>query len=230
MDYKDLIINLSEIPTKREDIAENLEQLRQHAEYLGSRDDVSDPRASGILQTAPAYIQKQVERLQRHLDGEADLIAWISRSLMELLFVLRYMYNSPDRYDEVIQEQLKDLRDIEEIIYSGEESSEEDPEDIKFFRKDMKKLWERIEAFGIKRDDLNGPTRAYQYAKDTQLEDEYRQHWKIHSKYIHPTPYLLFGRRSFVYGDGAGLYFWVLAQYYAARNLRDIHRMVESIP
>jgi len=47
---------------------------------------------------------------------------------------------------------------------------------------------------------------------------------------MHPTSYLLFGKRSFVYGDGARLFFWAVAQHYAARNLRDIHRMIEAIP
>ena len=133
MDYNELITDIQKIPIDREGISENLGCLLKHAKYLEEREDVGDPFARGLLDTAPSFIRKQVERLQLHLDDDADIIAWISRSLMELLFMLRYMYRSRERYDEVINEQLKDLKEIENIIYPSGAPSEDAPEEVKSF-------------------------------------------------------------------------------------------------
>ena len=230
MDYNKLLTDIHQIPLDRKGISENLDRLLKHAKYLEQTNDVAEPLARGVLDTAPSFIRKQIYRLQIHLDDEADIIAWISRSLMELLFTLRYMYSSRDRYDEVVKEQLKDLKDIEKIIYSEGAPPDDGPEEVKSFHADMQKLWEALQGYGVERDELKRPNQAHFYAEGAGLVDEYKRLWKIHSKYVHPTSYLLFGKRNFVYGDGARLFFWATAQYYAARNLRDIHRMIEGIP
>lgn len=230
MDYNELIIELRQIPLDREGIAENLNRLIKHAVYVEQRTDVVDPRARGLLDTASSFIRKQVERLRMHLDDEADIIAWFSRSLMELLFMLRFMYSGEEQYDELIKEQLKDLKDIEKIIYPEGSPGADASEEERAFYADMQKLWEAMQNYGIEPDKLKGPSPAYYFAKGAGLLHEYQRGWKIHSKYVHPTAYLLFGRKDFVYGDGARLYFWALAQYYAARNLRDLHKMTEAIP
>ncbi len=149
---------------------------------------------------------------------------------MELLFMLRYMYRGKNQYNELIKEQLKDLKDLEKIIHLNALPNSDDPEEVKTFHADMKKLWEAMQTYGIERDNLTRPNPAYYFAKGADLMQEYQRGWKVHSKYVHPTAYLLFGKKDFVYGTGAKLYFWVIAQYYAARNLRDLHKMIEAIP
>lgn len=104
------------------------------------------------------------------------------------------------------------------------------PEEVKTFHADMKKLWETLKAYGVERDNLKGIKPARYFADGADLVQEYQRGWKVHSKYVHPTAYLLFGKKDFVYGAGAKLYFWVSAQYYAARNLHDLHKMIEAIP
>jgi len=148
---------------------------------------------------------------------------------MELLFMLRYMYSGRDQYDELIKEQLKDIKDIDNVIYPDGTPSEDNHDEVKTFFADMQKLWTEMQKFGVEREKLKRPSPARHFAKGAGLLDDYRSGWWIHSKYVHPTAYLLFGKREFVYGDGARLYFWVLAQYYAARNLRDLHMMIKAI-
>ncbi len=230
MDYNELLTNIRQIPLDPKGIAENLDRLLKHAKYLEQRNDIADPLARGILDSAPSFVRKQIERLQLHLADDADIIAWISRSLMELLFMLRYMHSSRDRYDEVVKEQLKDLKDIEKIIYPEGAPSDDASEVVKSFYSDMEKLWQALQGYGVDRDELKKPNQAFYYAKGAGLGDDYELSWKIHSKYVHPTSYLLFGKRNFVYGDSVRLFFWALAQYYGARNLRDIHMMFEAMP
>jgi len=229
MDYNELITDLQQIPIDRDATIENLDRLIRHATYLAQRTDVTDSHAKDILSVAPSFIHKQLSRLGMHIDDEADIIAWISRSLMELLFMLRYMYSGRDQYDELIKEQLKDIKDIDNVIYPDGTPSEDNHDEVKTFFADMQKLWTEMQKFGVEREKLKRPSPARHFAKGAGLLDDYRSGWWIHSKYVHPTAYLLFGKREFVYGDGARLYFWVLAQYYAARNLRDLHMMIKAI-
>jgi len=83
---------------------------------------------------------------------------------------------------------------------------------IKTFHVDMECFWEGIRQYGVERNELKGPKPAFQFAKGAGLEDEYRRLWKIHSKYVHPTSYLLFGKKSFVYGGEGRQLFWLSAQ------------------
>jgi hypothetical protein len=194
------------------------------------RTDIGDSFARGLLDSAPPFIRKQIERLQLHMDDEADIIAWVSRSLMEFFFILRYMYDSRKRYDEVIKEQLKDLNQIEDIINAHGDTSIEHKAAGSLFKQDMKRLWDGMSDYGIERQKLVRPISAKYYADGAGLTNDYDRLWKIHSKYVHPISYVLFGRRNFVYGDEVKKFFLVLAQYYAARNLRDLYKMIEAIP
>jgi hypothetical protein len=228
MNYNDLLIEIDTIPFDKEGIQKNLTCLLRHAECLEGRTDIADSFAKGLLDCARPFIRKQIERLQLHIDDEADIIAWIARSLMELFFMLRYMYKSAERYDEVIKEQLKDLKQIEDIIIGLGGASHGQQEDTALFHRDMKRLWEAMSGYGIERDELKAPSPARYYAGGAGLMADYNRLWKIHSKYVHPSSYILFGRRNFVYADEVKKFFWVFAQYYAARNLRDLYKMIEA--
>jgi hypothetical protein len=119
MNRDDLITDIERIPYDRNGFGENLRELLRHAEFLKEISDVKDDLAAGILEVVPAYIGKQLKRLLANFDEEPDFIAWISRNLMELFFTLRYMYSSRERYNEVIIEQLKDLKELEELLCPG---------------------------------------------------------------------------------------------------------------
>ncbi len=228
MNRDDLVVDLRQIPIGRDEISENLRLLLDHARFIEAVLDVEDPLAKGLIETVPSYICKQLERLRAYLDDEPDLIAWISRNLMELFFTLRYMYSSRDRYDEVIKEQLKDMKDIEKVLYPEGLPSDDAPHEVKAFYSDMKVLWETVEKWGVKREDLMRPNQIKKYAEGANLLDQYDFSWRLHSKYMHPTSYLIFGKRSFVYSKDACNFFWVMAQYYAARNLSDLHGMIQA--
>lgn len=223
-----LIIDVRKIPVNWRGIKRNLCLLHRHAQYLKTVTDIKDPFTKGLVETAPLYICKQIERLRLLLKDEVDIVAWISRNLMELFFTLRYMYSSRERYDEVITEQLKDLKEIEELLYPNSMPPEDAPDEVKSFHSDTQILWEKLEEYKVKRGDLKRPQSVKHFAEGANLLHEYNRGWRIHSKYVHPTSYLLFGKKSFVYGKDARHFFWVMAQYYAAWNLRDLNEMVEA--
>jgi len=228
MDLKELKVDIEQIPVDTREAIANIDIMIRHARYLEQRkDDVLEQRAKDILETAPPYIYKQLQRLRDNLNDEADLIAWISRSMMELFFILRYMYSSSDKYDEVIKQQLNDLKEIEDIILYQGIPIRIDLEKVNVFRASMKKLWATVKRWGILRENVKRPKKARQYAKGANLMELYQRHWKIHSKYVHPTPYLIFGKPEFVYGENVNKYFLTLVQYFAALNLRDLHKMLQ---
>lgn len=228
MDYDELIIDRSEIPTDWNGISKNLALLLQHAEYLYSKRDINEQKAGTILECIPNYISKQIKRLRLLKYEDPDLIAWISRNQMELFMMLRYMYGSQDQFDEVIKEQLKDLKQIEEILYPEGEPESDSPEELKEYYEGMTNMWDALEKYGINKDDLKSPLFARAYADEINYE-EFNSFWKLHSKYVHPTAYFIFGKRESVYSDEAKNFFWILVQYYLARNLRDLHLMLQAI-
>jgi len=231
MDYNELITDIEKTPVDSEGVANNIARLLRHAKYLESRKDTkdtSDSFAKGLLDTAPSFIRNQIERLQLHVGDDVDLIAWVARNLLELFFTLRYMYSSQERYDEVIGEQLKDLKEIEDLLYLSGSREHDAPRDVKAFHLEMQKLWKGIEKFGVNRDELRRPNTVKHYAEGANLMHEYNLFWHIHSKYVHPSSYLLFGRNTVVYGDDPRRFFLATAQYYAARNLRDLYKMIEA--
>jgi len=228
MNRDELIVDIQNIPQDKKGIKGNLRLLLKHAQYLGTVNDIHDPKPRGILQSVPSYIRKQIVRLQNRLDDEVDIVAWISRNLMELFFMLRYMSKSEDNYDEVMREQLKDLKDIEDIIFPAGSPSSDDPEELRRFHSNMNEMWETLADYGVNRDELERYKTVRSYAEGADLLNEYDRGYRLHSKYVHPTSYLLFGRKSFVYGRGTQPFFWVMAQYYAARVLHDLHVMIEQ--
>jgi hypothetical protein len=228
MDYNELVTDIQKIPKDTDAAAENIVILLTHAKYLEGRSDVNEPLVRDLLDAAPRFIRKQLERLELHLTDDADIIAVISRNLMELFFMLRYMYTSRKRYNEVFGEQLTDLKEIEDILYSDGSLESDGSDGVKAFHSDMQGLWKGMKEYGVKRDQLKRPNIVRHYAEGANLLDEYTLFWRIHSKYAHPSSYLLFGRKSVVFGDEPKSFFLAMAQYFAARNLRDLHKMIEA--
>ena len=228
MKSDDLIVDIQKIPLERENIEKNLQLLSRHSDYIEGTNNIRDRSLKLLIDAAIPYIRKQINMLLKHLGDDADIIAWISRGLMELFFTLRYMRTSSKRYEEVIKEQLKDLKEIEDVIYPNGSPSADDPEEMTRFYADMTRLWKAMQQYGVERDDLRRPNQVKQYAEGANLLDDYNLYWRIHSKYVHPTSYLLFGKKSLVFGNDARLFFWVMAQYYAAWNLRDLHKMLKD--
>lgn len=224
MDYNELIVDINEIPLDRHLREDNLELLLKHAEYLKTKNGIKDEDTKYLVTHASDYIRMQVDRMKIHIEAEIDIIAWISRGLMELYFVLRYVYNSPDRLDEINKEHLKDWKEIENII-SKRILTSDTPEIIHSFKNTVEKSWGKL---GVNRSELEGPERAYFFAKEAKLEDEYLSNYKIHSKYVHTTAYLLFGNRKIIDGSNFRRYFWQHAQFYAAQNLSDLHKLIKA--
>lgn len=224
MDYEDLILDIQKIPFEGSNRKDNLNLLLKLAEGLKAKNDISDGSTNYLVAHASEYIRMQVNRLQIHIEAEIDIIAWISRGLMELLFFLRYVYNSHDRLDELIEEYHKDFKDIVKIM-SKKILDSETPEEILAFNNAMDKEWEKI---GVNPDELKGLYPVNYFAEKGNLEEEYQSNWKFHSKYVHPTSYLLFGDRNIVDGSDFRQYFWQHAQYYAGRNIRDLNKLIEA--
>jgi hypothetical protein len=201
MDYNELITEIQNVPKGREGAAKNIAVLLKHAKHLEGRSDITEPFARDLLVAAPRFIRKQLERLELHLDDDPDIIAVISRNLIELFFMLRYMYTSRERYNEVFGEQLTDLKEIEKILYPGGSPETDAPDTVKAFHSDMQNLWIRIKQYGVEREQLKRPQVVRHYAEGAKLLDDYNMFWRIHSKYAHPSSYLLFGRKHIVFGD-----------------------------
>lgn len=228
MEHPELMTDPDSIPQERTAVLENIAVLLAHATNLEGTKDLADPLPNAILDAVPAYVRRQLERLRLHIDHEPDILALFARNLMELHWMLRYMATSTERANEVVREQLRDLKDIETVLYPGGSPPPTAPANVKSFHADMTKLWESMRQYGVRKEELKGHSPASHYAQGAEAKDEYDTFWRVHSKYVHPSSYLLFGKRSFVYGPQVRVLFLVIAQHYAARILRDLHSMIRQ--
>lgn len=224
----DLLIDIQQIPISKKGIKKNIKEILKMIKSIDCKSEEYDRRTLDILEGVIPYIQKQSNRLLKNFGSQIDIIAWISRCLMELWLTMRYMFTSSESFNEVIEEQLKDLKDIEKVLYPSGAPDESDPSLIKEFHEDMKKLWNEMEKYGVVREELNRPNAIRLYAEKSDLLSEYNKTWRIHAKYVHPTSYLIFGKQSFVHSTDASNFFWTLAQYYLAWIVRDIFGMIEA--
>lgn len=212
MDCSTIKKEFNELPTDRTDVLNQVDELLQTVAELRSLPPVTDERAIYILEIITSYLKEQLERMKLLIDEKIDIIAWISRNLSELYFILRYIYKSDGGYEEIIKEQLTDLKELEDIILQNGTPSVEDSEDLQTFSSDMNKLWHEVQGWGIAREDLGRPNQIRHYAEIGGTLSEYQATWRIHSKYVHPTSYLLFGRKDFVFADEVTHFFRVLVR------------------
>jgi hypothetical protein len=120
-----------------------------------------------------AYLDLQLQRLMDWDSGPVDGLAWVTRSLMELVFWIEYILHDPQHLDRFLDERLIDLSELVKKALAAFEHEasqllDDTPEGL-------------AELLAVK-------GRRVESGKRTEL-DSYT--FKVCSKYIHPSSWLL---------------------------------------
>lgn len=219
-----LIFDANLIPTKNEDILKYIGVLNEYINFITSSKLNWNEDVRKLILNSFSYISQKLELLKNNLYNNIDLIAWISRSLLEMYFILQYCFLSEDNLKDILLYPINELSSIDKAIYEKGKPEKLSAED-EMFRDNLKVVLEKIESAGLK---FNKKlTISREIAEKSGLLDYYEVYFQLHSKYVHPTPYLLFGEKKFVYSPEAKNMFRSLSLYFATKIINDTYKFLE---
>lgn len=139
-----------------------------------------------VLFNLCARNHQELDRLRRSLDEPSEVLAWVARNLFELNLIIRFILISNENLQRWMGEMAGDEKDILQGVLGlsdGSSKSLEAP------------LQDRIAAIDglLKRHGLQAykPLNTRQLAESVNLVSEYLAFFKLYSKYVHPSSWLL---------------------------------------
>jgi hypothetical protein len=144
------------------------------------------------------YVDLQLSRAVRWIDQESDLMALILRSLIELRFWAEFISQGNDKAKHFLEEANTDSKDIYDRLVKAF-PDETTPYD---FPPTVKRI---------------SPVRA---------SDAEELLWKVCSKFIHPTPFVLDSPEASVFSEGYRELFAVKIVFYGWGILEMLHTII----
>jgi hypothetical protein len=149
-------------------------------------------------QNLRSYLDLQLERLHEWAEGPVDLLALVTRSLLELLFWVEYVLEAQQNAERFFEEQRIDLAELVKKAISAFEAEakemfDETPEGL-------------AELLALKGKRVDGSKR--------EALDAYT--FKLCSKYIHPSSWLLVELENRLNSEMNRKLFWMMSLRYAA--------------
>ena len=134
---------------------------------------------------------QEVRRVVTHLEDEIEQLAWSVRNLHEIDLILRYVLQSEANLKHWVGQMLADEKEIVEgfLVLEDVISSEQSIQ----FKERLKRLEEVCARLGLT---MQRPWRIDQLAKATNRQKEYRNLYKFYSKFVHPSSWLVNGRKE----------------------------------
>jgi hypothetical protein len=141
------------------------------------------------------YVNLQLARAVRWIDQEADLMALVLRSLIELRFWAHFVSQGNDKAEHFLEEANTDSKDIYERL---------------------------LKAFPEETTPYNVPPVVKRF-NPTRIDDEEELLWKICSKFIHPTSFVLDTPETTILNENYRKVFAVKVLYYGWGILEMFH-------
>jgi hypothetical protein len=183
---------------------------RLYQELLRKHSTDADTAATQevVRQHLRKYLDLQLERLYDWAEGPVDLLALVTRSLLELLFWTEFVLEANQNAQRFFEEQRIDLSELVRKAVSAFEAEtkamfDETPEGLSAL---LAVKGKRVE--NSKRNDLDAYT------------------FKLCSKYIHPSSWLLMDLKDRLNSDMNRKLFWMMSLRYAA----SISALLELAP
>ncbi len=168
----------------------------------------------------------ELRRVADHLEGNLEELAWSVRNLHEIDLTLRYIQQSDERLAEWTAQMLTDEKDVVEGFLTL--AAKLPPQERARLEERLDRIQETSATLGLQ---MRRPWSMRSLAQGTGREHEYDTFYKFFSKFVHPSSWIVNGRRE---RTGATVYRNLivgLAQVLARRIyglLFDEYRLEES--
>lgn len=161
------------------------------------------------------YCVREVEIVINNLDNNfIELRALAARNLFEAYLILCYVLSDLKKAEEfVLQKGLDEKQIYEGVIETSDEDTKKSHH-IKFLQSRIDDI-NKGTAKHVNPDDLK-LWRVDKLAKVLQMEDEYKGFFKLYSKYVHPSSWIIFGIPSETARKDFNDTFIIKTQQYAA--------------
>jgi hypothetical protein len=133
----------------------------------------------------------ELRRVATHIEGDIEELAWSVRNLHEIDLTLRYVLQSAEYLDEWTAQMLTDEKDVVEGFLSLADKLP--AQDRVQFEQRLQRIQEASRKLGLQ---MRRPWSMRHLAQATSREREYDTFDKFFSKFVHPSSWLLNGRRE----------------------------------
>lgn len=168
----------------------------------------------------------ELRRVAEHLEGNVEELAWSTRNLHEIDLTLRYIVQSDEHLAEWTAQMLTDEKDVVEGFLTLATKLPQQ-ERVRLERR-LERIQETSARLGV---EMPRPWSMRSLARGTDREREYNAFYKFFSKFVHPSSWLVNGRRERISETGYRNLVVGLAQVLARRIyglLFDEYRVEES--
>lgn len=172
-----------------EEIKENLFRLQQELKICASKVSIDgDNDYTGIaLRNLIHFSSTLLERLIKYLEDSIEMNAWIARNLFECYLISVYITSEPERAKEFLLQKANDELEIFEGILTLNKFANT--------KTNANPIRERMDFINNTLDEYNLIARSHwtvgMLAKKTGNKEEYDAFFKLYSKYVHPSSWLI---------------------------------------
>ena len=205
--------NFSEISNT---IRSNISLIDEHLEFI--RTNLERTERNLVLYNLLAKIRLYLHCLTTSLNGPTEQLGFITRSLFELNLITRYVLIKEENLKRFVRQAGIDrIQILEGSLELREDSSKEN---AKILEDEINKIKGLIQKYNLA--SLKSLPSFREIARITELEKEYKALYKLFSKYVHPSSYIIAGSPKEIHSNEVRNIFLIHAQLYAGDTFQRI--------
>lgn len=177
-----------------EQLKANLNQIVDQLSEASSTINISDGNdyLNFAIKTLISYSAKQVDQLSKNIDAPIDLLAWKARNLFECYLLCKYITIDNSKAKELVKQKAVDELQIYEGLLELHHSGV-DPSVKKPIEDRMSHIRSTLKKYKLK--ESQHWTVGFLATKVNERND-YQAFFKLYSKYVHPSSWLIMGDES----------------------------------
>lgn len=216
------IVKFGDLSKKSNALRSNISLIDKHLKFI--RTNLERTERNLVLYNLLKKTRLYLYCLMTSLDGPTEQLGFITRILFELNLLTRYVLMDEDNLKRFVAQTGDDkIKILEGILEFLQDSSEENAKIIEEEINRIKTLKQKHNLTSIK-----SLPNFKDIARIVGLEKEYKALYKLFSKYVHPTPYIINGSPEEIHGNEVRNIFLIHAQLYAGDTFQRIKEVIYS--
>lgn len=202
-------------------IESNIRLIDQHLEFI--RTNLDRTERNLVLYNLLGKVRLYLYCLASSLSAPTEQIGFLTRSLFELNLITRYVLMGEENLKRFVSETALDRIQILEGLLELRQDSSKEAEKI------LEEEIARVKALVKKHClTLQKPAHINTIAKMVGIEYEYKALYKLFSKYVHPSSYIINASPEEINSNEVRNIFLIQAQIYAGDTFQRIKQITTS--